>query len=541
VAPELFVSILREGERFCDVGFQSFNLAGLQRCTGCDTATPAPASLVSCTSKLAPMENLESCSCSCSKFRPQAGLEAAFPSPESKTGDARRELCHCPRFGALASTGVCVVAFRSVGPDTNHAAERERRQLTAQAVGWAGANEQGRAKETTLAQAKGAAMRARIVAVCVSLILAGFLTFDRSDARAGELTANPDYKVLDPIRHGNLTIFPVVAAKTYPTSEFLTLDEGLRSGEVIVTEAGSVQGLVRRHNRPLPHADGAAVNRLVLVNNSARPLLLLAGEIVTGGKRDRVIGKDRIVPPESDPVDLNVFCVEPGRWVASSDRFGASETMYGAYAAKGAGNGSVTPPMAMMAQPSVRSKAMGDKNQQEVWDAVNAQKQQMTVAMNDSAPAVAGVIGQTSSYAKVNENSEVKKRVDAIAKPIEQSYQSLIHQLRDRNAVGVVVAVNGRIIWADVFASTDLLVKYWPKLVRSYASEAVVTRAKEVDVTVAQARTFLADREGRREMIESETGIYRHTEVTGDGFKAFSLTSLLPKTGFDVHVAKMAE
>jgi len=383
-------------------------------------------------------------------------------------------------------------------------------------------------------------MRAQVVAVSVVLILAGLLAFDQPGARAGEGAPHPDYKVLDPIRHGNLTIFPVVAAKTYPTNEFLTLDEGLRSGEVVVTEAGSVQGLVRRHNRPIPHYDGAEVNKLVLVNNSARPLLLLAGEIVTGGKQDRVIGKDRIVPPESDPVDLNVFCVEPGRWVASSDRFGASEKMYGAYAAT-ARPGSAPAPMAMMAQPSVRSKAMGDKNQQRVWDAVNAQKQQMAVAMTVSAPAAAGEIGQTSSYAKVNENSEVKKRVDAIAQPIEQSYQSLIHQLRDRNAVGVVVAVNGRVIWADVFASTDLLAKYWPKLVRSYASEAVVTRAKELEVTVAQAQAFLADVQGHREMIESEPGIYRHTEVTGDGFKAFSLTSLLPKTGFDVHVAKMAE
>ena len=76
-----------------------------------------------------------------------------------------------------------------------------------------------------------------------------------------------------------------------------------------------------------------------------------------------------------------------------------------------------------------------------------------------------------------------------------------------------MVAVNGRIIWADVFASTDLLEKYWPKLVRSYASEAVVTRAKDVEVSVSQAQAFLADMEGRREMIESEPGIYRHTEV----------------------------
>jgi hypothetical protein len=89
------------------------------------------------------------------------------------------------------------------------------------------------------------------------------------------------------------------------------------------------------------------------------------------------------------------------------------------------------------------------------------------------------------------ENKDVKKQVDEVAKPIEQNYQSLIRQLRDRNAVGVVVAVNGRIIWADVFASTDLLEKYWPKLVRSYASEAVVTRAKEMEVSVSQAQAFL--------------------------------------------------
>ncbi len=377
-----------------------------------------------------------------------------------------------------------------------------------------------------------------LLAVAVMLTVAGLVIVGQRDARAGEVSQASGYKVLEPIRHGNLTVFPVVAAKTYPTGEFLTLDEGLRSGDVVVTEAGNVQGLIRRHPTPAIRHDGAQVNRLVLVNNSKRPLLLLAGEIVTGGKQDRVIGKDRIIPAESDPVDLSVFCVEPGRWMATSDRFGASEAMYG-----GVVGGPVhgNPPMAIMAQPSVRAKAMGDKNQQEVWDAVNKQKEQVTVEVTAAAPTVATDMAQVSSYAKVNENQEVKKRVDAVAKPIEQNYQNLIRQLHDRSAVGVVVAVNGRIIWADIFASTDLLEKYWPKLVRSYASEAVVTRAKEVEVTESRAQAFLADMEGRREMIESEPGVYRHTEVTGDGFKAFSLTSLLPKTGFDVHVAKMAE
>ena len=379
-----------------------------------------------------------------------------------------------------------------------------------------------------------------IIAVVVLLIAGALVMTDDQSARAGEVT--PGYTVLDPIRHGNLTIFPVVAAKTYSTGEFLTLDEGLRSGEVVVTEAGSVQGLVRRHGTPIRH-DGAEVNRLVLVNNSKRPLLLLAGEIVSGGKQDRVIGKDRIVPAESDPIDLSVFCVEPGRWVASSEHFGASEAMYGAVVGGGI-SGSVhagSPPMVIMAQPSVRAKAMADKDQNQVWNEVNKQKAEMAERIEVPGSALAVELDQTTSYAKVNENAEVRKQVDSIARPIEQSYQSLIHQLRDRNAVGVVVAVNGRIIWADVFASTDLLAKYWPKLVRSYASEAVVTRAKEMQVTMKQADEFLATMEGRHETIESEPGIYRHTEINGDGFKAFELTSLLPKTGFDVHVAKMAE
>jgi hypothetical protein len=383
-------------------------------------------------------------------------------------------------------------------------------------------------------------MRPRLfAAMTVLVVVAGLVCMNLRPVHAGEQPTASGYKVLEPIRHGSLTVFPVVAPKSYATSEFLTLDEGLRSGEVVVTEYGNVRGLMRRRPVPAVQRESAEVNRLVLINNSKRPLLLLAGEIVTGGKQDRVIGKDRIVPAESDPVDLSVFCVEPGRWVATSDHFGTSGATYG---------GSVGGPIhgafpgTMMAQPSVRAKAMGDKDQSQVWAEVRKQQQSMTVEVSGSAPqASAAEIQSTSSYARLMENKDVKEKVDEIAAPIEHNYESLIKQLRDRKAVGVVVAVNGRIIWSDIFASTELLEKYWPKLVRSYASEAVVTRAKGGEASLAQAEAFLADMEGRRETIESEPGVYRHTEVNGDGFKAFSLTSLLPKTGFDVHVAKMAE
>jgi hypothetical protein len=358
--------------------------------------------------------------------------------------------------------------------------------------------------------------------------------------QAGQEFSASAYTVLEPIRNGNLTVFPVVASKSYSTSQFLTLDEGFRSGEVIVTEYGNVRGLIRGPRPALQH-DGAEVNRLVLVNNSKHPLLLLAGEIVAGGKQDRVIGKDRIVPPESDPVDLNVFCVEPGRWVARSANFGASGSAYGSKAEVAVGSAGGAASGTLMAQPSVRAKAMGDKDQGQVWAEVRKQQDSMALEVTEAAPASAAPIRSTSSYAVVMENKDVKQKVDEVARPIEQNYQSLIKQLRDRKAVGVVVAVDGRIIWSDIFASTELLEKYWPKLVRSYASEAIVTRVKAEEVTSAQAQAFLADMEGRRQTIESEPGIFRQTEIDGDGFKAFALTSLLPKTGFEVHVAKMAE
>ena len=348
--------------------------------------------------------------------------------------------------------------------------------------------------------------------------------------RGGEASANSRYQVLDPIRHGNLTIFPVVSSASHDTHAFLTLDEGLRSGEVIVSEAGTISPLVRpRHGNGVWHerrpGDGAQVNRLVLVNNSKKPLLLLAGEIVTGGKQDRIIGKDRLVPAESDPIDLSVFCVEPGRWVAASGNYNFKAPAIGV--AAGA-----------MVQPSVRSKAMADKDQHKVWEEVGHSKQAMAMAVPPSASESVEVNG---SYAGVIQNEEVQNKVETVAAPMQQEYQSVIRQLRDRNAVGVVVAVNGEIIWADVFASTNLLEKYWPKLVRSYAAEAVVQRAKSSTANVKLAQDFLARLEGRREVVESEPGLYRHTEISGDGFKAFELASLLPGTGFELHIAKMTE
>src|SRR5215831_2747541 len=161
-----------------------------------------------------------------------------------------------------------------------------------------------------------------------------------------------DWRILDPVAYENISVFPVVASYGGDTSAFLTLQEGLATGEVVVRERGSEEMVRGRDGRPvyIPQTTGAAVNQLVLVNRSKRPLLLLAGELVSGGKQDRIIGKDRIVPVGAPPLPLDVFCVEHGRWTGVA-QFSAANTIV---------------------HPSVREKAAVDKKQTEVWDAVSS-------------------------------------------------------------------------------------------------------------------------------------------------------------------------
>ena len=379
----------------------------------------------------------------------------------------------------------------------------------------------------------------------LAVLLCGFAAISAAipgDAGSVPATAN-DYKILAPITHGDLTIFPVVSAKSHDTSDFITLDEGIRSGDVVVTEVGNLHSTMRRRppyqTRPY---QGAEVNRLVLVNNSKHPLILLAGEVVTGGKQDRVVGKDRIVPAESDPVDLSVFCVEHGRWIETSTKFDTHASV--------------------MLQPSVRMKAMADQDQQKVWDEVGKTRLAMeavvasqaspsatpgpgqtteTVTVTGASSADVIALNGTSSYAKARENKAVHAQVESITEPMQKSYESVIKQLRNQNAVGVVVAVKGRIVWADMFASSALLAKYWPKLLDSYATEALTMPGAREEISIKQAERFLQDWQARHEVVDSEPGLYRQRELIGDKFRAFELTSLLAKDAFDLHLSKMAD
>jgi ARG and Rhodanese-Phosphatase-superfamily-associated Protein domain len=197
------------------------------------------------------------------------------------------------------------------------------------------------------------------------------------------------WRVLEPVTRRNLSIYPVVSNLRVDTSEFLTLDEGLAKGEVRIAERGELQNAMYRrrtwHEWPPrseepPHYSGASVNELMLVNQSDRPLILLAGEVVSGGKQNRIIGADLVVPPKSDPLPLSVFCVEHGRWTPGGASFGAAGAI---------------------AHPDIRREAQVNKSQEGVWDSVA-----------QSAQVLAAPASPTSSYTDVINSPQAKRALD---------------------------------------------------------------------------------------------------------------------------------
>ncbi|MGC1482411.1 MAG: DUF6569 family protein [Candidatus Acidiferrum sp.] len=335
-----------------------------------------------------------------------------------------------------------------------------------------------------------------------------------------------NWRLLDPVSYENITIFPVISSSSQDTSAFLTLDEGLSSGEVLVSEQGAA-GLARtRDGRTVStpqYNTGASVNQLVLINRGKRPLLLLAGELVSGGKQDRIIGRDRIVPVGSEPLPLDVFCVEHGRWTGASSQFGSAKTIV---------------------HPSVREQAAVGQNQEEVWDAVRSgtlakvppppppgtagspyAAPRITTESIETAIASAA---PTQSYAKIYEGSRVGASVDEFVEELQRRFNRATLGLKGERVVGVVVAYGGEVAWSDIFASGELFEHYWDKLLRSYAVEALARPVYRETAAITDAREFLRNLNGR-EVVESEPGVYRWREITEGRLSLIELESVQPK------------
>jgi hypothetical protein len=239
----------------------------------------------------------------------------------------------------------------------------------------------------------------------------------------------------------------------------------------------------------------------MVTNNSGKTLVLIAGEIVIGGKQDRIVGHDCLVSSSNKPVPLDVFCVEHGRWQAAA-AVGRGQ------GARGATETAVRfePARSVMASPQVREKAQAKKDQSQVWSEVA------------KAERANGVSSSTGTLNKVYDDKQVNTKLEAFDKVLGP-------KLIGKNIVGAVVAIGGDVVSADVFANSALFQAYWPKLLKSYALQAVSSE-KSIGQPVdrASAEAFLARADATSESAGKD-GVYRLSERNGAADASFELES----------------
>jgi hypothetical protein len=201
--------------------------------------------------------------------------------------------------------------------------------------------------------------------------------------------------------------------------------------------------------------DNAEVQELEIENKTDLPLFVQAGDVVKGGKQDRTIVADLIIPPNSGRMPIASFCVEQGRWSGSSARFQVSN---------------------LIAPTPALKRAIQDGDQQKVWS---------KVAEVTRAVSVETVTG-TLSAALPHTEEDIEKYSQALKGIVDQETQ----------AVGFVVAVNGEPVAADLYGNPGLFRKMWPKLLSSYALHAVGQRTDKEEetqeITLDACRDFLA-------------------------------------------------
>jgi hypothetical protein len=211
--------------------------------------------------------------------------------------------------------------------------------------------------------------------------------------------------------HGGLTVFWLTAARPTAPLSIRTLEEA--RGELIVAER-----------------EQAAVPTLVVDNRGKTYVLLLAGEILLGGKQNRIVLEDVLVPPLSGPLTLPVYCVEQGRWTGRTPDF----TSRGAFAA-----------------PRLREKVLERSDQQQVWAEVDRYASRL------AAPSATG------SYQAIHDKPEVQAHQKDVA--------GVLDARTAPGAQGAAAFVADTLVGLDLFQDPTLFVREWPKLLRGMAVE----------------------------------------------------------------------
>jgi len=152
--------------------------------------------------------------------------------------------------------------------------------------------------------------------------------------------------------------------------------------------------------------------------------------------------------------------------------------------------------------------------------------------------AVIASVAPTESYRQIYQSRAVSSSVESFAEQIERRFNRATSGLKGERVVGVVVAFGGEVAWSDAFASSELFEAYWPKLLRSYAVEALTWHSTRESASLEDAREFLRPATGHfRE--ETEPGVYRWRESTAGRVAQIELEALAPKP-MTLHWLKVA-
>lgn len=240
-----------------------------------------------------------------------------------------------------------------------------------------------------------------------------------------------DLRVSGPFTHDNLTVF-LLSEPGARGARLMTLQEAMEQKKVVVYETGSV-------------------NELTIENKSAEDVFIQAGDIVKGGRQDRVIPTDYVLTSHSGKVPISSFCVEHGRWTQRGNESSAQfETSNNMVAFKGL------------------KQAVHEKNaQQKVWNQVSTAQTILVESADVSASRVS-----PSSMQLTLENKRLVDSTDAYVKALSKIVAG------KSDTVGFAYAINGKLAGGDVYGSAELFAKMWPKLLRTSATEAVAERSR---------------------------------------------------------------
>lgn len=343
----------------------------------------------------------------------------------------------------------------------------------------------------------------------------GHLAGANAETAPDTAKAPPASRVSGPHVHDNLAVY-FVHGPSAPGAVPLTLAEAMAAGSVKVLETGTV-------------------NALVIENSGDEEVYIQAGDIVKGGKQDRVLTVTLLLPPKSGRVPIASFCVEQGRWAARGKEdlmafASATETMPSreaklamrrpaTKAAAGDGPSARTAAIPSYTEPNTggivqqrRTTGGGESQdtgsrQTEVWNEV-AKTQRKLAAGLDAASVAA-----PESASSLQLSLENQKLKDARAGYVK----ALQDKARDQgDVVGLVFAVNGKVNSADIYPSHGLFQKMWPKLLNASVTEAIGEKTQQgadaaapgpmlVEEFLSSAEKGKADEQSIGKLMQQET------------------------------------